>query len=95
MLEYVHAVRPDNAAQMNNDTQGIRALLPILNKREQHIITHRFGLDGGDAMILEDIGRGLSITRERFRQIQEGALKKLKKKMMEKSVESSYTLAYS
>jgi len=95
ILEDVHAIRPDNAAQMNNDSRGIRALLPILNKREQHIITHRFGLDGGDAMILEDIGRGLSITRERVRQIQEGALKKLKKKMMEKPVESSPALAYS
>jgi len=80
ILEDVHAIRPDNAAQMNNDSRGIRALLPILNKREQHIITHRFGLDGGDAMILEDIGRGLSITRERVRQIQEGALRSSRKK---------------
>jgi RNA polymerase sigma factor (sigma-70 family) len=94
-LEDTHAVRPDNAAELSNDAREIQSFLPILNKREQHIITHRFGLDGGDAMILEDIGRGLSITRERVRQIQEGALKKLKKKMMEKSVESSPALAYS
>jgi RNA polymerase sigma factor (sigma-70 family) len=80
---------------MSNDAREVQSFLPILNQREQEILTRRFGLDGGEAMILEDIGRGLSITRERVRQIQEGALKKLKKKMMEKSVESSPALAYS
>ena len=95
IIEDVHAIRPDSAAQMNNDTQGIQALLPILNKREREILTYRFGLDGGDVMILEDIGRVFSVTRERIRQIQNEALKKLKKKMMEKSVESSPVLTYS
>lgn len=95
IIEDVHAIRPDSAAQMNNDTQGIQALLPILNKREREILTYRFGLDGRDAMILEDIGRMFSVTRERIRQIQNEALKKLKKKMMEKSVESSSLLTYS
>ena len=94
-LEDAHAIRPDSAAEMSNDAREVKALLLILNQRERQILISRFGLDGGDAMILEDIGKKFSVTRERIRQIQDGALKKLKKKMMEKSVESSPALAYS
>jgi RNA polymerase primary sigma factor len=94
-LEDLNAIRPDAAADTSSTVKVIEELLPCLNSREKEILTYRFGLNGGEAMILEDIGKRFSVTRERIRQIQDGALKKLKKKMMAKSVESSPALAYS
>jgi RNA polymerase primary sigma factor len=94
-LEDLNAIRPDAVADTSSTVKVIEELLPCLNSREKEILTYRFGLNGGEAMILEDIGKRFSVTRERIRQIQDGALKKLKKKMMEKSVESSPALAYS
>ena len=49
-----------------------------LNQREQYIITHRFGLDGDRIWSLEELGSELNVTRERIRQIESNALKKIK-----------------
>jgi RNA polymerase primary sigma factor len=49
-----------------------------LTEREMHIIMLRFGLDNGDQRTLEAIGQELGVTRERVRQIEVKALRKLK-----------------
>ena len=51
-----------------------------LSSREMAIVQLRYGLDGHKPMTLEETGRTLGLTRERVRQIQETALKKLKTK---------------
>lgn len=94
-LEDIRTPRPDTAAELKQDSQHVQSLLCHLNAREKEIIACRFGLEGREVMILEDIGKRFSVTRERIRQIQEGALQKLKKKITENSVESSSLLAYS
>jgi RNA polymerase primary sigma factor len=58
--------------------QLIRQVLDKLSTREKRIIELRFGLDGEGPYTLEEIGKILGITRERVRQIQNSALKKLK-----------------
>ena len=63
--------------------QDITALLHKLDEREQLILRHRFALDGGKEQTLEEIGAKLNVTRERVRQVQNIALRKLRK-MMEK-----------
>ena len=63
--------------------QDITALLHKLDEREQLILRHRFALDGGKEQTLEEIGAKLGVTRERVRQVQNIALRKLRK-MMEK-----------
>lgn len=50
-----------------------------LKEREQKVLIYRFGLYGGEPLILEEIGKKLSITRERVRQIENKALYKLRK----------------
>lgn len=48
-----------------------------LDERSEKVITLRFGLEGEEAMTLEEVGRGFDVTRERIRQIESKALKKL------------------
>lgn len=55
-------------------------VLMSLSSREMAIVQLRYGLDGHKPMTLEETGRALGLTRERVRQIQESALKKLRHK---------------
>ena len=56
-------------------------VLKVLTARERDIIKLRYGLGGGRERTLEEIGTKLGITRERIRQIQMGALKKMRREM--------------
>lgn len=49
-----------------------------LSPRESHILTRHYGLDGQDPQTMTDIGRGLGLSRERIRQLEIRALKKLR-----------------
>lgn len=57
----------------------IREMVASLDPREARIIKHRFGLEGDAEKTLEEVGEEFGVTRERIRQIQEIALKKLRK----------------
>ncbi len=54
-----------------------RALSPLTDRQRQ-IVTMRFGLNGGQPMTLEAAGRRLGVTRERARQIEQEALRRLR-----------------
>jgi RNA polymerase primary sigma factor len=59
-------------------TGELDKLLSLLDEREQQILRLRYGLDQGDPRTLEDVGVALHLTRERIRQIERGALSKLR-----------------
>ena len=64
---------------LNNESVSlIEEGLNCLNKREKYIIEHRFGLAGNRKKTLEEIGKKFKLTRERIRQVEKIALKKLK-----------------
>jgi RNA polymerase primary sigma factor len=63
------------------NTGMLREVMKDLDPREVTILRYRFGLDGDDEKTLEEVGRKFGLTRERIRQIQEIALKKLRKKI--------------
>ena len=53
-------------------------LSKILTDQEKHVVTLRFGFGVKDAMTLQEVGDNLGVTRERIRQIEHKALKKLR-----------------
>jgi RNA polymerase primary sigma factor len=61
----------------------LQDMVKHLDEREATILRYRFGLDGGAEKTLEEVGEKFGITRERVRQIQNLALRKLRK-MIEK-----------
>ncbi len=67
----------DNATKTNLE-QRLRDTLHTLNERERKIIEQRYGLQSGQPKTLEEIGRNFNLTRERIRQIENTALKKLR-----------------
>jgi RNA polymerase primary sigma factor len=62
-------------------THLVRQALVSLDERERHIIRNRFGLLGGREQTLEEIGEGLSLSRERIRQLECQAKTKLRAKL--------------
>ncbi|RJQ37620.1 MAG: sigma-70 family RNA polymerase sigma factor, partial [Dehalococcoidia bacterium] len=53
-------------------------VLSTLNPREQRIIQLRFGLEDGQSRTLEEVGKVFNVTRERIRQIEAKAIRKLR-----------------
>ena len=76
-----NADSPYEQLEEKNNTALIHEMVATLDPREQTILRYRFGLDGDEEKTLEDVGDKFGVTRERIRQIQEVALKKLRKKI--------------
>lgn len=68
----------------HSDHALVQEVLATLDARESRILAMRFGLDDGQPKTLEEVGVRLGVTRERIRQIQEGALAKLRMKIEER-----------
>ncbi len=69
---------PYSDTERNNVTEQIQKILRTLTPREEKVIRMRFGIGFGKDHTLEEVGRQFSITRERVRQIEAKALRKLK-----------------
>lgn len=70
---------PEEAMNLLVQKEEVKELLNMLSPREQEVIKMRFGLEGGKACTLEEVGKVLHVTRERVRQIEERAMEKLRK----------------
>jgi RNA polymerase primary sigma factor len=71
-------VPPDAHVHRTEMTQQLDRILSTLSPREQTVIRLRFGIGYDEPCTLEQVGQSLSVTRERIRQIEAKALKKLK-----------------
>ena len=69
---------PADAATRAMLSEAVGEVLGELSEREQEIVRLRFGLDGGQAKTLEEVGRQFGVTRERIRQIEAKTLAKLR-----------------
>ena len=69
---------PADAAAFTLLKEQLEEVLGTLTEREQKVLTLRFGLEDGRARTLEEVGRVFNVTRERIRQIEAKALRKLR-----------------
>lgn len=77
-LEDKESMSPEESAIYELLKSNVEDFLQYLNSREQKILKMRFGLEDGRTHTLEEVGQEFGVTRERIRQIEAKALKKLK-----------------
>lgn len=77
-IEDKRAISPANATVHSMLRDHMSGALATLNEREKKILLLRFGLEDGTARTLEEVGKIFRVTRERVRQIEAKALKKLR-----------------
>ena len=77
-LEDKSAENPMDGAAFNSLREKLSGVLNTLNERERAVIEQRFGLKDGNPRTLEEVGRQFNVTRERIRQIEAKALRKLR-----------------
>lgn len=79
IIEDENLIAPDEELEQFFNKERTVDLLGIMNKRERHILDLRFGLTDGKPHTLAEISRKLGVSRERVRQIEDAALRKLRR----------------
>jgi RNA polymerase primary sigma factor len=77
-IEDQNAVAPPDAALKQLLKEQIEDVLSSINPRERRVLQLRFGLEDGRSRTLEEVGKEFNVTRERIRQIEAKALRKLR-----------------
>ncbi len=77
-IEDDKAQEPIDATSQGLLRDQVREVLGFLSERERDVLIMRFGLDTGENCTLEEVGRAFGVTRERIRQIEAKALRKLR-----------------
>jgi len=77
-LQDEEASRPDEAASYTLLREQLEEVLSTLTPREEQVLRLRFGLVDGKSHTLEEVGKAFDVTRERIRQIESKALRKLR-----------------
>lgn len=77
------AGRPEDPVFRHEELQTIYNLLEAIDEREAQVLRLRFGLDGKEPLTLKQIGAEIGLTRERVRQIEVEALRKLNQRLQD------------
>jgi len=77
-IEDQDALAPSDAAAYELLKEQLEGVLDTLTEREENVLRLRFGLDDGRTRTLEEVGKVFGVTRERIRQIEAKALRKLR-----------------
>lgn len=86
LIEDHNAEVPSDAAEAELLKEHIKEILHTLTLREEKILQLRFGLNNGRACTLDEVGKHFGVTRERIRQIEAKALRKLRHPSRSKSL---------
>lgn len=74
----------EGLAESTSLKQKVEKILSVLSEKEKEVIMLRFGLADGRPRTLEEVGEGFELTRERIRQIEQNAMRKLRKPLRSK-----------
>ncbi len=85
-IENEDSTSPDSLIVDNELKQSIKHSLSLLTAKEEEVLRMRFGIDREDTVTLDDIGKKFKLTRERIRQIEKKALRKLSVCKMRKAL---------
>ena len=77
MFEDFRHGRPDESTAQSEEFEVLMKLLDAIDERDARVLKLRFGLEGQEPLTLKEIGREVGLTRERVRQIEVEALRKL------------------
>ena len=86
ILQDTSIASPAEITSIKQRKENIDQLLDLLSSQEKEILRLRFGLDDGEPKTLETIGTVFGVTRERIRQIEGTALKKLRRYLSRKEI---------
>jgi RNA polymerase primary sigma factor len=89
-IENENECSPSDSVANNDLKERIREILKTLTPREEKVLKMRFGIDVASEHTLEEVGKDFSVTRERIRQIEVKALKKLRHPSRSKSLKSFF-----
>jgi RNA polymerase primary sigma factor len=88
VLENDQEVKPDQELMADSLRREVLRALSTLTQREAEVIMYYFGLNGEQAMTLEEIGEKFNLTRERVRQIKEKAIRRLRQTSRSKALKA-------
>ena len=84
IIEDENIISPDEHLDLFFNKERASGFLELLNERERKILEMRFGLTDGETRTLAEIADDLGVSRERVRQLEEGAIKKIQKVLKER-----------
>ncbi|SOE24025.1 RNA polymerase primary sigma factor [Spirosomataceae bacterium TFI 002] len=88
VLENDLEIKPDQELMNDSLRKEVLRALSTLTQREAEVIMYYFGLNGEQAMTLEEIGEKFNLTRERVRQIKEKAIRRLRQTSRSKALKA-------
>jgi RNA polymerase primary sigma factor len=89
-IESEHDTSPAESVASNDLKERVREVLKTLTPREEKVLKMRFGIDVASEHTLEEVGKDFSVTRERIRQIEVKALRKLKHPSRSKKLQAFF-----
>jgi RNA polymerase primary sigma factor len=89
LIEDKNSISPEDEMNTVFTKERLNGLLDGVNPREHDVLNYRFGLTDGKTYTLAEVSKKLGVSRERVRQIEENAIKKLKKFITDQDKESS------